>query len=443
MISMPETRYAKSGDTYIAYQVMGDGPFDLVLVPGFISHVEMQLEQPLYASFMRRLASFCRLIRFDKRGTGLSDRLKEIPTLEERMDDVRAVMDAAGSTRAALFGFSEGGPMSILFSATYPQRTSALILYGSYARAAWAPDNPSGLNDEQLAAALKTTEETWGQGNSVIRYMPSLAGDEEFRKLLGRTERASASPGAVQAIMRMNHGIDVRHVLPTLGVPTLVMHRTGDMINVERARYLARHIKGAKYVEFPGKDHNPWVGDANAILGEIESFLTGGRREAETDSDRVLATILFTDIVGATNRLVELGDRGWKDILTQHHSLVRDQLARHRGREIDTAGDGFLASFDGPARAVRCGRSIVDSVRKLGIHVRAGVHTGECEVIGEKLGGIAVHIGARIGALAAPDEVLVSRTVSDLVAGSGLRFQERGTHSLKGVPGSWQLLAAA
>jgi class 3 adenylate cyclase len=243
--------------------------------------------------------------------------------------------------------------------------------------------------------------------------------------------------------MRMNHGIDVRHVLPTIGVPTLILHRTGDAINVEHSRYLARHIKEAKYTEFPGIDHNPWVGDPNSVLGEIEAFLTGQRREIETESDRVLATILFTDIVGATNRLVEVGDRKWKDLITQHHSLVRDQLARHRGRELDNAGDGFLAAFDGPARAVRCGRAIVGSVRKLGIHVRAGVHTGECEVIGEKLGGIAVHIGARIGALAAPDEVLVSRTVSDLVAGSGLRFEERGTHSLKGLPGSWQLFSAA
>jgi class 3 adenylate cyclase len=243
--------------------------------------------------------------------------------------------------------------------------------------------------------------------------------------------------------MRMNHGIDVRHVLPTIGVPTLILHRTGDALNVEHSRYLARHIKEAKYTEFPGIDHNPWVGDPNSVLGEIEAFLTGRRREIETESDRVLATILFTDIVGATNRLVEVGDRKWKDLITQHHSLVRDQLARHRGRELDNAGDGFLAAFDGPARAVRCGRAIVGSVRKLGIHVRAGVHTGECEVIGEKLGGIAVHIGARIGALAAPDEVLVSRTVSDLVAGSGLRFEERGTHSLKGLPGSWQLLSAA
>ena len=334
--------------------------------------------------------------------------------------------------------------MSIVFAATYPQRTSALILYGSLARFAWAPDNLCGMTDEQLAAALKMREETWGQGKLIDKFMPSLAGDEELRKFVGRMERASASPGAVLALARMNHGIDVRHVLPTIGVPTLVLHRTGELaINVENGRYLAQHIKGAKYVEFPGIDHNPWVGDANSVLGEIESFLTGQRREIEIEADRVLATILFTDVVEATKRLVELGNRGWKDLLTQHHSMARDHLGRHRGREIDTAGDGFFAAFDGPARAVRCGRAIVASVRKLGIHVRAGVHTGECEVIGEKLGGIAVHIGARIGALAAPDEVLVSRTVSDLVAGSGLRFEERGTHSLKGVPGSWQLLAAA
>ena len=433
MSSTPETRYAKGGDTYIAYQIMGDGPFDLVLVPGFITHLDVQMEGPLYSSFMARLASFCRLIRFDKRGTGLSDRLSAIPTLEERMDDVRAVMDAVGSKRAALLGFSEGGPMSVVFAATYPERTSALILYGSFARIAWALDNPWGRTDEQLAAALKSSEETWGQGKTIDKYSPSLAADEELRKLVGRTERASASPGAAQALMRMNQGIDVRQVLPTIGIPTLVLHRTGDLpINVEHGRYLGRNIKGAKYVEFPGIDHNPWIGDANAILGEIKSFLTGGRREVEADIDRVLATILFTDIVGATNRLVELGDRRWKDLLTQHHSLVRDQLGRHRGREIDTAGDGFLAAFDGPARAVRCGRAIVDSVRKLGIHVRAGIHTGECEVIGEKLGGIAVHIGARIAAIAAPDEVLVSKTVTDLVAGSGLRIRRARDPQLEG-----------
>jgi pimeloyl-ACP methyl ester carboxylesterase len=266
MSSMPETRYAKSGDTYVAYQVMGEGPFDLVFVPGFISHLDMQLELPLTASFFARLASFCRLIRFDKRGTGLSDRLSGIPTLEERMDDVRAVMDAAGSTRAALLGFSQGGPMSIVFSATYPQRTSALILYGAYARWAWAPDNPWGQTDEQMAASLKWIEENWGQGKSVDLYSPSLAGDEELRKFVGRLERASASPGAAQVISHLGSVIDVRHVLPTIGVPTLVLHRTGDLsVNVEHGRYLARHIKGVKYVEFPGVDHNPWVGDANAM----------------------------------------------------------------------------------------------------------------------------------------------------------------------------------
>ncbi len=442
MSSMPETRYAKSGDNYVAYQVMGEGPFDLVFVPGFVSHLDLQMEWPLAANFFKRLASFCRLIRFDKRGTGLSDRTGPIPTIEDRMDDVRAVMDAAGSATAALFGFSEGGQMSIVFAATYPERASALILYGSMARQAWAPDNAWGRPDVRLAAQLKWVEENWGQGSAMGMYCPSIADDPEMRSFLGRLERSSASPGAVQSLQRINQAIDVRHVLPMIGTPTLVLHRTGDVVNVEHGRYLAHHIRGAKFVEFPGGDHTPWVGDSNSILGEIESFLTGQRHEVESESDRVLASILFTDIVGATNRLVELGDRRWKDLLIQHHSLVRDQLARHRGREIDNAGDGFLAAFDGPARAVRCGRAIVDSVRQLGIHVRVGVHTGECEVIGEKLGGIAVHIGARIGALAAADEVLVSRMVSDLVAGSGLQFEERGTHGLKGVPGSWQLLAA-
>lgn len=443
MTSTPETRYAKSGDTYIAYQVMGEGPFDLVFVPGFISHVEMHMELPAFASFFGRIASFCRLIRFDKRGTGLSDRLSAIPTLEERMDDVRAVMDAVGSTRAALLGFSEGGPMCIVFAATYPERTTALLLYGSYARGAWAPEYPWRLTDEQFEALMKKREGTWGQGNSIDTFAPSVAHDVELRKFQGRLERASASPKAAQTIMLMARGIDVRHVLPTISVPTLVLHRAGELaVNVENGRYLARHIKSAKYVEFPAVDHNPWVGDAQPILGEIEEFLTGTRHGVETDFDRVLATVLFTDIVGSTSRAVELGDRAWKELLNNHHSLVREQLQRHRGREINTLGDGFLAAFDGPARAVRCGQTIADSVKKLGIHIRAGVHTGECEVMGDNLGGIAVHIGARIGSLAAPDEVLVSSTVRDLVAGSGLKFEARGSHQLKGVPGDWNLLAA-
>jgi class 3 adenylate cyclase/pimeloyl-ACP methyl ester carboxylesterase len=439
----PETRYAKSGDTYIAYQVMGEGPFDLVFVPGFISHVEMQMELPAYASFFGRLASFCRVIRFDKRGTGLSDRLSAIPTLEERMDDVRAVMEAVGSARAALLGFSQGGPMSILFAATYPERTTALVLYGSYARGAWAPDCPWQSTDEQFEAAINSMEPSWGQGKSVDYFCPSMANDGEFRKFTGRFERASASPRAAVTIARLSRDIDVRHVLPTISVPTLVIHRTDDAIEVENSRYLARHIKSAKYTELPGVDHLPWIGDSKPILGEIEEFLTGGRRESEADLDRVLATVLFTDIVGSTARAVEVGDRAWQDLLNQHHSLVREQLQRHRGREINTLGDGFVAAFDGPARAVRCGQAIAEGVRRLGIHIRAGVHTGECQVMGEDLGGIAVHIGARIGALAAADEVLVSSTVRDLVAGSGLRFEARGNHILKGIPGEWQLLAAA
>ena len=322
---------------------MGEGPLDLVYVPGFISHLDLHMESPVSANFFRRLAAFCRLIRFDKRGTGLSDRTDTIPTVEERMDDVRAVMDASGSTRAALSGFSEGSPMSIVFAATYPERTSALILYGGFARRAWAPDYLWGQTDEQLAARLKAVAEKWGQGNSIDSTSPSLANDQELRRFEGRMERSGASPGAAQALMRMNHAIDVRHVLPTISVPTLVLHRTGDLIaNVENGRYMARHIRGAKYVELTGNDHVPWAGDTNPILGEIESFLTGQRRDIEADSDRVLATILFTDIVEATKRLVELGDRGWKDLLTQHHSLVREQLARFRGREIDTAGDGFV-----------------------------------------------------------------------------------------------------
>lgn len=442
MSAMPETRYAKSGETFIAYQVMGEGPFDLVLIPGFFSHLELQWEQARYASFFRRLASFCRVIRFDKRGTGLSDRVGALPTLEERMDDARAVMDAVGSTRAALLGFSEGGPMSILFAATYPERSTALILYGSFARSAWAPDYSWGLTAEDLDASLKRLEENWGKGKSIDRFMPSLAGDDELRKLVARTERAGASPGAIQTLVRMNHAIDVRPVLASINVPTLVLHRRQDAIKVEHGRYLARHIPSAKYVELEGVDHNPWVGDANAILGEIEAFLTGERRQEEPDLDRVLASVLFTDIVGATKRMVELGDRAWKDLLAQHHALVREQLKRHRGREIDTAGDGFLAAFDGPARAVRCGQAIASDVRKLGLQIRAGVHTGECEVIGDKLSGFAVHVGARIGALAAADEVLVSSTVKDLVAGSSLRFEARGTHSFKGIPGAWDLLAA-
>ena len=438
---LPETCYARSGSIHVAYQVMGHGPLDLVLVPGFVSHLELQLEDPRPVRIFERLAAFCRLIRFDKRGTGLSDRTSGIPTLEERMDDVRAVMDTVGSKRAALLGLSEGGPMSVLFAATHPERTSALILYGAMARTAWAPDNPWGRNDEELAARLRLVHEHWGKGLSVAMYSPSLAGNEDYVRWAGRHERAAASPGAALAAIQMNQEIDVRHVLPTISIPTLVLHRAGDRpVKVEHGRYLAKHIPGANYVEFPGDDHTPWAGDVDALCDEVQAFLTGARSGPEPD--RVLTTVLFTDIVDSTKMAAEIGDRAWKDLLRQHHFAVRQQLERHRGREIDTAGDGFMASFDGPARAVRCARAIADTVKSLGLQIRAGVHTGECELLGEKLGGIAVHIGARVASLAGAGEVLVSSTVKDLVAGSGIRFEERGVHKLKGIPGQWNLLAA-
>ena len=441
MMELPVTRYAKSGDIHIAYQVTGSGPLDLVFVPGFISNLDVMWQDLRCAQFFERLSSFARLIRFDKRGTGLSDRAAGIATLEERMDDVRAVMDAVGSERAALLGYSEGGAMSMLFSATYPDRTTALVLYAALARLAWAPDVPWGRDAASVARRCREFEEKWGTGEIGAAWAPSMSGDRTFRNWVGTFERAAASPGAAVALLRMNLEIDVRQILPSIQVPTLVLHHIGDrLVPVENGRYLGKNIPGAKFVELAGEDHLPWYGDSDLTVDEIEHFLTGVRRGP--DPGRVLATVLFTDIVDATKCAAKLGDRAWKELLTQHHSLVRQQLARHRGREIDTAGDGFLTSFDGPARAVRCGRAIADAVKNLGIRIRAGVHTGECEMMGDKLGGIAVHIGARIAALAKPDEVLVSRTVRDLVAGSGLQFEDHGTHTLKGVPGEWNLLTA-
>ena len=438
----PETRYAKSGDVHIAYQVMGEGSVQLVFVPGFVSHVEANWQAPARAKFFRRLASFSRLILFDKRGTGLSDRTSQIFTLEQRMDDVRAVMDAVGWERAALFGISEGGPMSILFAATYPERTTALVMYGAYAKRAWAEDHPSAWGDEEWAALFANIEARWGtpDGLDLNVWAPSIARDERARGEMAAYLRAAASPGAVRAVMQMNREIDVRNVLPTVRVPTLIVHRTGDRnIRIQQARYMAERIPGARLVELPGDDHVAWVGDSDAILDEVEEFLTGMRHSVE--SDRVLATVLFTDIVGATQKAADLGDRRWRELLEEHHGVVRRELGRFRGREIDTTGDGFLATFDGPARAVRCACAAVDAVRPLGLTLRAGLHTGECEVIGGKLSGIAVHIGARVAALAAPEEILVSGTVKDLVAGSGLRFRERGVHVLRGVPGKWHLFA--
>jgi pimeloyl-ACP methyl ester carboxylesterase len=443
MANLPETHYARSGEVHIAYQVVGDGPRDIVYVPGFISHLDLMWESPRTARVWRRLSSFARLILFDKRGTGLSDRMGAMPTLEERMDDVRAVMDAVGSKQAGLVGHSEGGPLSILFAATYPQRTSALVLCGAYARRQWAPDCPWGRTEEQLEGFLKLVEEKWGQGDALARsFDPNRGISAEYKRFLGRLERTAASPGATLSLLRMNAEIDVRHLLPSVTVPTLVLHRVGDpMVTVENGRELASRIRGAKYGELAGNDHVIGEGDADALLDEIEIFLTGVRRGPEPD--RVLATVLFTDIVDATKRLAEIGDHAWKEILAQHHFVVRKQLDRYRGREIDTAGDGFLAAFDGPARAVRCAQAISDGVKPLGISVRAGVHTGECEIMGEKLGGIAVHIGSRIASLATGGEVLVSTTVKDLVAGAGIRFEPRGSHTLKGIPGEWTLLAAS
>jgi pimeloyl-ACP methyl ester carboxylesterase len=438
----PETRYAKSGDVHIAYQVVGNGPRDLVFVPPFVSHIEHYWEEPSLSRFLTRLTSFSRLILFDKRGTGLSDRVptNALPDLEQRMDDVRAVLDSVGAQRAALFGPSEGGPMSALFAATYPERSTALILYGTFASTIRDSAYPWAMDPEERRRLIEAMPETWGRGLYVDLLAPSLASDQRFKNWWARLERLGASPGAAVALRRMNGQIDIRQVLSAIRVPTLVVHRSGDQdSSVEEGRFLAARIPGARFVELPGVDHLPWVGDQDAILEEVEEFLTGVRHGSEPD--RVLATMLFTDIVGATERAVELGDRRWAELITQHHALVRQQLERFRGREIDTAGDGFLAAFDGPARAVRGACAIGDAVRVLGLRIRSGLHTGECEVIGDKLGGIAVHIGARVAALAKPDEILVSSTVKDLVAGSGLRFQDRGVHSLRGVPGEWRLFA--
>lgn len=444
MFTPPVTRYVKSDGVHIAYQVLGEGPFDVVFVPGFVSNVEATWQSPVRAAFFRRLASFCRLIMFDKRGTGMSDRGSQIFSLEQRMHDVRAIMDEVGSERAALFGISEGGPMSLLFSATYPERVRALVLYGTYARRSWAPDFPFGWRDEQWDAVIENADQHWGStsGFDFRMWAPSIAGDPAKLEQMAAYFRAAASPGAVVAVWTMNREIDVRDVLPSTRVPTIILHRDGDrVLNIEHARYMSQRIPGAKLVELKGIDHVPWIGDGEDILGHVEEFLTGARQEVEPD--RVLATVLFTDIVGSTERAVELGDRRWRNVLESFHALSRAQVDQFRGREIDTAGDGQFASFDAPARAVRCAASICSAAQRLGVEVRAGVHTGEVERMGEKLGGLAVHIGARVMALAKGGEVLVSGTVKDIVAGSGLTFEERGTHALKGVPGEWRLYRAS
>jgi class 3 adenylate cyclase len=436
----PTTRYARSAEVNIAYQVVGRGSIDLVYVPGWVSHIEAMWEEPTHEAFLHRLASFSRLILFDKRGTGLSDRVSidHLPTLEERMDDVRAVMDAAGSERAALFGTSEGGVMCALFAATYPQRTTALILYGSYPRRLWAPDYPWGLPEAEREPYIADVERQWGGPAQLDLLAPSAAGDEGLREFWARYLRLSASPGAAVALLKMNSQVDIRPVLSSIQAPTLIMHRTGDLdIDVGGSRYMAQQIPGAKFVELAGRDHLWFVGDTESILGEVEEFLTGVR-QSET-SDRVLATVMFTDIANSTALLTQIGDQRWRGLVETHNSLVRRQLQLYRGHEVDSAGDGFLAYFDGPARAIRCAQGIVSGALRLGLRVRVGIHTGECELADGKLRGVAVHTAARVMGAAQPGELLVSSTVRDLVAGSGLRFVDAGRHQLKGVPGDWQL----
>ncbi|OGO50991.1 MAG: hydrolase [Chloroflexi bacterium RBG_16_68_14] len=434
-----QVKYAKSGDVHIAYRVVGDGPHDIVLIPGMTSHVELFWEFPTNEYLLRRLASFSRVIVFDKRGQGLSDRVGE-QTLEERIGDVLAVMDAVGSEHATICGWSEGGAMSLLFAATYPERTSALVLFGAYAS---VREEPWGVTAEQFAAMLDQVERHWGQGILVPLNAPSRAKDEAFVRWWAQLERASASPGAIVALLRALYEIDVRHILPSIQVPTLILHRVGDaLVPVEAGRYLAQHIPGAKYVELPGEDHMIQALDEDVLdhlLDEIEEFITGTRQRPEPD--RALATLMFTDVVASTERAVELGDRRWRELLSNFYAAVRKELTAFSGREVNTRGDDLLATFDGPARAIRCACSIRERVRPLGLQIRTGLHTGECELMGDDVGGIAVHIAARVAAIAGPDEVLVSSTVKDLVAGSQLRFADRGAHRLKGVPDEWRLYA--
>jgi class 3 adenylate cyclase/pimeloyl-ACP methyl ester carboxylesterase len=443
VFEVPETRYAKSGDVNIAYQVVGDGPFDLIHVPPFVSNLELQWEDPAERRYFERLASFSRLIMFDKRGTGLSDRVA-VATLEERMDDLRAVMDDVGSERAAVYGGSEGGALSLLFATTYPERVSALVLYGAYPRMTWAPDYPDGVPEEIWDEGLKHLEEQWGRGLEgglpLWALTPGRADDPAWRRAHGRWERLSASPGAAVAIQKMIRAIDVRHLLSAIRVPTLVVYRTADIAHASGSRYLGAHIPGTKVVELPGDEYFPYLGDQDAILDEIEEFLTGVRPAPVPD--RALATVLFTDIVSSTTRAAALGDAEWTRVLDQHDSLAAREVDRHRGRRIKTTGDGMLATFDGPARGVRCAQAICKTVGSLGIEVRAGLHTGEIELRGDDVGGIAVHIGQRVSGLAGPGEVLVSSTVKDLVAGSGIAFADRGSHVLKGVPDEWRVFAA-
>ncbi len=433
---VPETRYVTSGDVFVAYQISGQDAPDLLMTPGFVSHLEQAWENPNGARFFQGLGAFSRLIRFDKRGTGLSDRGVSVPHLDERIDDIRAVLDAAGTERAYLFGVSEGGPMSVLFAATYPERVAGLILFGTYARALG-----TSVPQDDLPAAERVVRETWGTGKSLPSFAPSAADNPDAVKAFAKFERLSASPSDVINLLRMNNDIDVRSILPAIRVPTLVVHRRDDVrVRSQGGRELAAGIPNARYVELSGTDHVPHSDDQGKIIDEIRQFM--GAAPATVEIDRVLSTVMFTDIVDPTKQAVAAGDRKWRATIEAHHAAVRTQLQRHRGREVKTTGDGFLALFDGPARAVRCAQEIVKAVRPLNLEIRAGVHTGEVEMMDDDVGGIAVHIAARIAAHANASEVLASSTVKDLVAGAGLKFIEQGLTELKGLSEPMRLFSA-
>jgi pimeloyl-ACP methyl ester carboxylesterase len=437
---LPVTRYAFSGDVNIAYQIMGAGPVDIIMVPGLVSHVEFTHEMAGYTAFLRRLSTFARVVTFDKRGQGLSDRISGAPSLEQRMDDVRAVMDDVGSKRAVVVGFSEGCPMSVLFAATYPERVAQLVLFGGFAlAAALVPKDP----EERIAGLVKLVK-LWGTGNMINTVMASQAANQDAVTQFAKLERLSASPGAIKAILLLNSQIDVRSILPTVQVPTLVLHRRTDaQVPVELGRDLAAQIPNAKLIEYPDGDHAFWSGYADALLGDIEEFVTGHRESSSTDLERVLATVLFTDIVDSTRSAAAMGDQAWRRSLDNHDQLAKQMVEKHRGILVKTTGDGILATFDGPGRAVRCALAFGAAAKQIGLSLRAGLHTGEVEMRGQDIGGIAVHAAARVMAQSQSCEVLVSRVVTDLVAGAGLKFTERGAHELKGLPGRWDLFAAS
>jgi len=433
---LPETHYALSGDVNIAYQVMGDGPVDLVLVPGLISHVELLHELPGYTAALRRLSRFARVVTFDKRGQGLSDRMSGAPSLEQRMDDVRAVMDSIGSARAILIGFSEGAAMSVLFAATYPERVPHLVLVGAWVRAS-VPDD---VWRERLERAVKA----WGTGQVLKPVFKSQATNADAVAQLAKLERFSSSPGALRTYLALNRPIDVSSILPLLRIPTLVLHcRTDAQVDVAIGREIAKQIPGARYIEYPDGDHAFWTGDIESLLLDIEEFVTGRRDSASPDLERVLATVLFTDIVDSTQRAAQMGDEKWRKLLDQHDRVAGQTVENHRGKLVKSTGDGILATFDGPGRAVRCALSFGAAARQLGLPLRAGLHTGEIEVRGRDIGGITVHAAARVMAQSGSNEVLVSRVVTDLVAGADLKFSERGSFELKGLPGRWDLFAAS